>query len=334
MPALYEAVESCRDPQKRYLLPQRRTDKTVVRGRQQYPKPRSDLDKSTFGRITDKCERLLGTLCDVQAITGIAIIIAGWAQIDTLTYYHEELVMACWWLTLNSFWASRADFFDMNSKDDKIRLGVRRGTILCSCVLGLAFQGYIIHREYKTWDDEEGPCYRYQDGSSAIPWMVGVGLLCIALLASFSEWTKKLNKRYLDFIENVSSKLMEWQRDSRQNLDDSISHRASVPALQRIIKILTASFVLAIALTCRGFWSCLVVWLAVWSYGDCFWPVNWCFCVLFDVWITFQVISLWHLNQVLINDDAERQIKSFGQILPLVLIGSIVFSVIDVLRGK
>ena len=177
--------------------------------------------------------------------------------------------MAYWWLTLNSFWTGRADYLDFDSKDDKIRMLVRRVTIFCSCILGLSFQGYIIVRE-ETWNDNGGPCYRYQDGSSPIPWMVGLCLFCIALLSVTFEKTRKLNKWYFDSIGSVSKRLKKWYENSHRTLDESISQSAGAPASQRILKRLTASFVVAFASICRGFWFVLVLWLAVWSYGDSF----------------------------------------------------------------
>ncbi|KAI9699854.1 MAG: hypothetical protein M1820_007029 [Bogoriella megaspora] len=55
-------------------------------------------------------ENLLGGLCDRQIITGSAIILAGFAQISTISFYHESLIVDYWYLTLNSFWAARSTF--------------------------------------------------------------------------------------------------------------------------------------------------------------------------------------------------------------------------------
>jgi hypothetical protein len=113
-----------------------------------------------------------------------------------------------------------------------------------------------------------------------------------------------------------------------------MSQSTGLPAHQRIAQGLTVSFELAFAWICRGVWFALVLWFAVWSYGDKFWPVTWCFYVLFDIWNTFDAISIWHLNQILIKNDEELQIRTFSQILPLVLISAITFSAVDVFRGK
>jgi len=71
----------------------------------------------------DECPRTrkvaqssLDILCDIQVITGTAIMIAGIAQRDSLTFYHQQFVMSYWFLTLNSFWAARSG--QMQSVED------------------------------------------------------------------------------------------------------------------------------------------------------------------------------------------------------------------------
>jgi hypothetical protein len=324
VPSVYEAVESYYDPRKRYLLRKRRKQKAEAKHahRQINPWPTSDLDRSPFRKFADKCDRFLGPLCDFQAITSIAIIISGWAQIETIDFYHEELVISYWWLTINSFWAGRANYLDFDSEDDEVRIGIRRLTILCSCIFGLSFQGYIIRREYRGWNDDGGPCYRFLDGSSPIPWMVGVGLFSIALLSTLFERTRKLNEWYYNGIESVNKDLRQWYENSQGNHNKSSSR-----GIQTWLKGKVAGI-------CRSLWFAFVLWLSVWSYGDSFRPAAWVFYALFNTWTTFDIISQWHLNQAMIKDEEERKIRSFGQVLPLVLIGALIFNAVDVLRGK
>jgi hypothetical protein len=47
-------------------------------------------------------------LCDIQAITRLSIAIAGLAIHNSISLYHDELVIGYCNVTLNSFWASRA----------------------------------------------------------------------------------------------------------------------------------------------------------------------------------------------------------------------------------
>jgi hypothetical protein len=152
--------------------------------------PRPDELPDTIQRpeVVNKLERLLGPLCDLQAITGLSIVIAAIATRDTISFYHEQLVVSYWNITLNSFWASRAEFMNLDDntnqkggklelthtndenrsaaseselpnnlngnpvKKDKnkdLRVIVRRLSILASCILGVSFQIWSIMREWK-----------------------------------------------------------------------------------------------------------------------------------------------------------------------------------------
>ncbi|CZR60225.1 uncharacterized protein PAC_10121 [Phialocephala subalpina] len=84
---------------------------------------RPDESPDTIQRpeIINKFERLLGPLCDLQAITGLSIVIAGFVTHDTISFYHEQLVVGYWNITLNSFWASRAEFMDLDDDTNQKR---------------------------------------------------------------------------------------------------------------------------------------------------------------------------------------------------------------------
>ena len=53
---------------------------------QRKPVLKSDLNTQRFFIVAKKCKKLLGPLCDLQAVTGIGIITAGWAQIGSIDY--------------------------------------------------------------------------------------------------------------------------------------------------------------------------------------------------------------------------------------------------------
>ena len=224
---------------------------------------------TTEGRFTifaKRCEKLLGPLCDIQIITGSGIIIAGWAQIKSIDYYHEELVIAYWWLTLNSFWTCRSSYFDPDPTEDKIRIFVQQVTILCSCVLGLSFQGYTLLRE-DTWDDDGGPCCRFLDGSNAIPWIAGLSLFCLALISVMFKRTRFLNRWHLGSIEFVDTKISQWHEKTIRQWSECVSGSCT-------LKRLSLSLQMVLSSVCRIVWSGLVLWLAVWSYGDSYWPAE------------------------------------------------------------
>lgn len=88
----------------------------------------------------------------------------------------------------------------------------------------------------------------------------------------------------------------------------------------------------ALSLTCRVLWFIVVLCLDLWSYGNSFAPMTWCFNAFFSAWDTFIAISTWRLNQTNMKGDESQM--SFGQVLPLCLIGSIMFSAVDIFRGE
>lgn len=51
------------------------------------------------------------SLCDIQLVTGTAIVIAGFVQWPRIAFYHRSLVINYWYLTLNSLWAARASSY-------------------------------------------------------------------------------------------------------------------------------------------------------------------------------------------------------------------------------
>lgn len=92
-------------------------DRTAADGAPQQSKQSPDI--STRPKFVDKSEQLLGPLCDLQAITSLSIVIAGLSTYKTISFYHEQLVISYWNVTLNSFWASRAEFMDLNDGNDQ-----------------------------------------------------------------------------------------------------------------------------------------------------------------------------------------------------------------------
>ncbi|KAH8902139.1 hypothetical protein BR93DRAFT_858772, partial [Coniochaeta sp. PMI_546] len=135
---------------------------------------------------------LLRPLCDLQIVTGLAIIVAGMGQWHSIDFYHEQLVNAYYALTLNSFWATRPSYMDVESNEDAWVLFLRRAAVLVSCILNIIWQFRLYFRETASgvWDDDTGPCFRYLDRSNAlfstIFWTTGltVILLVIEVLAS------------------------------------------------------------------------------------------------------------------------------------------------------
>jgi hypothetical protein len=68
-------------------------------------------------------------------------------------------------------------------------------------------------------------------------------------------------------------------------------------------------------------------WLAVWSYGDGFYPFLWFAYIGFDIWNTFDTVTLVVLNRSLLQSSEYKW--SFGQVLPLIMILAIGINVLD-----
>ena len=349
VPAIYECIEKLRDSNKLCIPCLRSKQQQSTGSSSQDPERQSDAKPRPFRGIVKKCEKLLNPLSDLQAVTGISIIVAGWAQIKTISYYHQQLIMAYWWLTLNSFLTSRAEYlgFGLNSQDKKKSKGERIWAFmrimikLSSCVLGLSFDGYIIVQD-QTWDNYGSPCNRFKDGSSDIPWMIGVCFFCIALLSLLISLSCSLchgkdlhlHLHYYNGIEAINKVLKERHRALSAELRSIGLQSASTPTLQRIIKQLGAYSRIGFSWICRCFWCLIVLWLSIWCYGDSFGLATWLVLVIFNIWKTYDVVSLRSVNQDIVQDKGGESRMGFGQILTLVMITSIIFNAVDIFCGK
>lgn len=284
-----------------------------------------------------RTQALLGPLCDLQAVTGIAIIIAGWSQYGTINYYHSQLVLYYWYLTLNSFWASRVDYLNVTAQDDGFRMVVRRVAIFASCVLAVAFQIYVFILDNCSWSDDpkdwgegvtDGPCFRYQDGTSSIPWIIGIGLFSIALALSCFRQTQFLNTWYLEGTDSVRKWLLK--RSSRHWA--SVVTTVDIGSLPKVLKFVLDILVLLFGWLCVALYWLFLQWLSVWSYGDGFYPFTWVVYIAFNVWNTWDVMDIWTRNKSLIKDDEVKW--GFGQVLPLVMVLSVMFTAVDIFRGE
>ncbi|UKZ76983.1 hypothetical protein TrVFT333_004699 [Trichoderma virens FT-333] len=103
-------------------------------------------DERHMPPLVRSAAQLLNSLCDLQIITGMGVMIAGFAKWNTISFYHEALVTCYWNLTLNSLWAARSEYMDYETEKRK-RGALRRIFALFSCVLGTAWQILTYQRE-------------------------------------------------------------------------------------------------------------------------------------------------------------------------------------------
>lgn len=141
-------------------------------------------------RLKVAAAELLETLCDLQLVTGTAILIAGLAQGDNLSFYHEAIISSYWNLTLSSFWAAQQG----NNKYKEIKdlpSFVRTSAIWCTLILSIFFQSrQTLHDYFKHgyWNALDGDrCFRLNHDHSGEGngwlWIVGLSLYAFVLSA-------------------------------------------------------------------------------------------------------------------------------------------------------
>ncbi|KAB5583227.1 hypothetical protein GE09DRAFT_294230 [Coniochaeta sp. 2T2.1] len=288
---------------------------------------------------TRKIATLLRPLCDLQIATGLGMMVAGMGQWHTIDFYHEQLVNSYYALTLNSFWATRVSYMDVESREDTWVLFLRRATVLTSSILNIIWQFRIYYRETASgvWDDEVGPCFRYLDRSdplfSTIFWTAGLSLFCFALATSLFEQTRWVNEWYFAATEWLSQVLWNWlQAALARDVPDSKHPSGTVRALRKVLTLLLKVVEVLTSALIVTVYFLVVQLLDVWSYGSGFYPLTWFAYFSFYTWNVLDIVSAVVLNHGLI--EAEEWSWGFGQILPLVLILSVLFSAVDVFRAS
>ncbi|KAH9958124.1 hypothetical protein BC827DRAFT_616924 [Russula dissimulans] len=278
-----------------------------------------------------KLHTLLCSLCDLQIVTGLGILISGWSQLSNIEYYHEQLVKFYWLLTLNSFWSSRVHYMGFDA-DGKLQTGwgstVRRLILFFNSVLALAFQIYATARENRTWNNDDGPCYNYFDGTPEIPWEIGLGIFCLALFSLIIPASRSWNVKYLNLVEDFQTGLQirfndEWV--AFRLAEKSISLRLSFPEMRRVVLTFCRTSFVGI---CLVIFFLVAQGLDVSSYGDGFYPLTWFIRVGFNVWNTLDIVWPWRLNAHLI-DGGEQTKWGFGQVLPWIMKLSVLLSAVD-----
>lgn len=310
-----------------------------------------------FIRFALGAEDLLGPLCDLQAITGAAIVIAGFSQWQTITYYHRELVGSYWYLTSNSFWSARraymyeavptsgtstdmaptvatqtdATTINIANKDWTVwRVYTRRVFIVISVALGIAWSTSSAILEIHGWDERDpNRCYDYNDATYNNQgkyyngvMLVGLFFYFVSLLLSFVDRDGKVATKYHALSERVlgvpEGKLCDYvEAVKKQRGGFNLSNSQLWLAL----------------LWGLVYWAVRIirVIIAVWSYGDSHSPEFFIFYYLFVSWNTWDIIMLKVLNEHLVDDETKI---GFGQVLPLVLLVQIGLNIVDIWKGK
>lgn len=292
-----------------------------------------DMEKCTLLRKT--ASSLLGSLCDLQIVTGLAIVIAGLAQIPTISFYHESLAMQYWWLTLNSFWAARVEYMDENSLKYTGRATIRRIGVFISVVLGSTFQCIINVREDRDWFFlRSGYCYISHDDSSTWPWIAGTSIYAVSLLLTIIPATRPWVHEYLLIVHQTQGRLVERWKKSANALHTnylSLSSGCRLSPMRTLLRITFRMAVFGFSSLCLAIYWLLLQFLAAWSYGDGFYPLLFLVYVGFAAWTTFDILDLKLSNRALLN--GQELSWGFGQVLSMVLLIMIGYNAADAFIG-
>jgi hypothetical protein len=277
--------------------------------------------------------QFLEPLCDLQIVTGIAMLIAALAQLPKITFYHEQFAVQYWWITLNSFWVSRIDYSLNTPEMRSWRAHARRIAIWLSVTLSVATQAIVALREHTDWDSTiNGKCYfGTSTGNSFgqnIFWLAGTCIYAAVLTISLLQWSR------VWFDERINSQREPSIRAMRRWVQNS--HSATLQykqnntqsGVQRKLRILimngrTFSYTLA-WLT----WWVTVQFLSIWCAGNSAPVIELITYSVFAGFLTWWILFLKIQNLTLIRGDESRW--TFGQILPLILLILIIFNSLDV----
>jgi hypothetical protein len=281
--------------------------------------------------------RIVLQLCDIQIITGIAVLVSALAQYNNLTFYHAQFATQFWWLTLNSFWISRIDYSRNTPEMNTWRACVRRLSLWLSVALSIAMQSIVAYREYKMWNiTVPGHCYVSSGTGTGfgqnIFWLAGTGLYFLVLTVGLTPASRKW------FDENVNAKIIPsiyamhaWVTESRNDTEQYINEHKESSRLQYIVgvtlrHIRTLCYVLAWVT-----WWLVILFLSVWCAGNSAALFELGLYSVFAGFLTWWIVFLKVQNQPLIRGDESR--FTMGQTLPLFLLLLMGIHALDVWAG-
>ncbi|KAE9990991.1 hypothetical protein Vi05172_g10487 [Venturia inaequalis] len=300
----------------------------------------SSPDATVDPRPITIAKKLLASLTDIQAITGLSIILTGMARFPAISYYHQQFASNLWWLTLNSLWISRIDYTDNSPSMSTWRMQVRRITITCSVIIAAVFQIMIALREENHWDPlKPGRCYVRDALGSDIGqnlfWFTGTCIYGVVLLLSLTKRSRNWYAvQIVGRIEPSLNAMWTWARAAGRDLkkynpeqqalenrgarDGFFKHHATTA----ILRIKLVSYTLAFIT-----WWCLVQFLSIWSSGTGSHAVELGVYSVFAAANTWWVIAIKVNNIHLIQGNERRW--TFGQMLPCALALLVLFHFFD-----
>jgi hypothetical protein len=281
----------------------------------------------------------LDRLCDLQLVTGTAILIAGIAELDTMSFYHQSLVLSYWLLTLNAFWAARAGYLssDHYGNDRSIYFWTRWVAILISDILSIYYQIETTLEAANHWDSSKsGHCYLSHEPSSTNSqyfWIVGITVeVLYMILYTIHRIIHSLPSRFQllktlsNSIVHTSKELAEESRHGADNLRKNV--RLNTQTLWTPLRIV----VICLELILVGAWWFIWRVLALWAWGDSASVAIVLGYIALAAWNTFDVLDTKLSNRDLVIGDESDW--GFGQILPLGLLALICLDLLDIVNSK
>lgn len=324
-----------------------------------------DLFDEEMPRTAKIARSSLDLLCDIQVVTGTAIVIAGIVQKDSATFYHQQFVMNYWFLTLNSFWAARAGDLNENEDDDNWHYWTRLFAIFATVVPSTYYQWVTIQRQKRDWNSlYSGLCFITHDKSGfkqSYVWIAGLILFAVylfflllaALTSRSPTWMDSLSKWTTDLENRCHKKYKDWTKSKLNKPISQGINLAALPAPQhtslgssnqqsvascistterRFKKSKTLHYTAWVVLNFPLFieW-CFLQWLALMAWGDTQSIAIVLALFGFAGWNTYDLIDLKRSNAYLATNESAW---GFGQVLPVVLLGLILLNILDVVQSE
>lgn len=294
-------------------------------------RPKNTTPRTYFG-----AQKMLGSLRDLQAITGAGILVAGLVQLPGLVYYHQSLISCIWNLTLNSLWAAQTKNRNGANNESDIHDTARGVVVLISVLLSIVFQSWSNFYQWHNWDTEvSGLCYRYHGPSAEwLDWFWVAGLIIFAI-HEFITLSSRVRRKLHKFLTTIDKTMVKIDSTYTERVDlftnflDEISHYGNtlnwLKALSKLIYTLSAIFRRLV----KFLWFLFGLLVSAWATGHGRYGIETIFYIGFAVWNTFGIIDLKISNKVLIEQSDAENKWSFGQVLSLALLGTLVFNTID-----
>jgi hypothetical protein len=267
----------------------------------------------------------LDNFCNVQVATSCAVMVAAVVQIDSMSFYHQQLIMNYWFLAMASFWAARAGNLNQVDDEDTWHYWTRTTAIFLTTVLATAFHIIVIPRQWHIWDPLQSKhCFIghvWTGYGQNFVWIAGqivyafylLCLPCIFLASRTRTW--KNATTVAGWIQGSTSKSRKYPLKPH-------------PASFCSIKWIWLGLILPMIII---FWWFARMFFALWAWGD---PISaWIVLAYFGfaAWNTYDIFDLKLSNVGLVQNETAW---GFGQVLPMVLLGLTILSIFDAAQSR